>query len=341
MKHPAKTDIAVLVLFFNRPEQLKRLFGAIREARPSKLLLYQDGPRSDADRQKMEACRAIVSDDQIDWQCDVRRNYQEQNVGCDPSNYYSIKWAFSLYDKCIKFEDDDVPSQSFFPFCKELLDRYENDQRISIISGLNYDEKTPDVPYDYFFTTTFSINGWATWRRVVDQWDEHYGFLDDDFNMHQLETLIKERRYQQDFVRFCRYHRSVHKAYYETIFHAAIFFNSGLSIVPRVNMISNAGATDEGVHYSGSNDDLPRAMRRIFTMDHYELEMPLRHPKYVIENVEYKERMFRTFAWGHPWIKVGRSLEELWINLRKGNFSRITSALTNRIRIWMGRSRWD
>ncbi len=340
-KHPAEVDVAVLVLFFNRPDMLRNLFRQIRQARPSRLLLYQDGPRNEVDLPKMEACRAVVSDEEIDWECEVHRNYREENSGCDPSSFYSIKWAFSLYDKCIKFEDDDVPSLSFFPFCKELLDRYEHDSRISIISGMNCDEVTPNLPYDYFFATTFSINGWATWRRVVDLWDEHYTFLDDDYNLHQLDSLIRERKYQQDFIRFCSYHRSIGKAYYETIFHASIFFNSGLSIVPRVNMISNAGATDEGTHYSGSNDTLPRAVRRLFTMGHHELQFPLRHPRYVMEDVEYKKRVFRTMGWGHPWIKIGRSLEELWLNLRHGNFSRIFSAFTNRLRIWTGHSKWD
>ena len=324
-KYPATTDIAVLILFFNRPDMLRQLFAIIRQARPSKLLLYQDGARNEADRELMQQCRDIVADDQIDWECTVHRNYRDENRGCDPSNYLSVKWAFSLYDKCIKFEDDDQPSLSFFPFCKELLDRYENDMRVSIISGLNYDEVTPDVPYDYFFTTTFSINGWATWRRVVDLWDdERYAFLDDSYNMQQLEALIGERKYQKDFIRFCQYHRSLGKAYYETLFHASMFFNSGLSIIPRVNMISNAGATADGTHYT-----IPSGLRRIFTMGRHELQFPLRHPKYVIENVDYKNRAFRIMGWGHPWVKVWRSFEELWLNLRRGNFSRISSAIAN------------
>lgn len=342
MKQPAKVDVAVLVLFFNRPDMLRNLFAQIKAARPTRLLLYQDGPRNEGDQAKMEACRAVVADDQIDWECTVHRNYQTKNVGCDPASYNSIKWAFSLYDKCIKFEDDDVPSLSFFPFCKELLDRYEHDQRISIISGLNYDEETPDMPYDYFFTTTFSINGWASWRRVIDQWDdERYTFLDDPTAMRQLDTLIRERKYQQDFIKFCQYHHSVGKAYYETLFHASMFFNSGLSIVPRVNMIRNAGATAEGVHYAGSNDVLPKALRRIFTMPSHELQFPIRHPRYVIEDIAYKQRAFKVMGWGHPWIKVKRSFEELFLNISHGNFRQIASAITNRIRIWTGRSKWD
>ena len=76
----------------------------------------------------IEACRRVV--EQIDWECEVHRNYQTQNLGCDPAEYVSQKWAFSITDKCIVFEDDDVPSQSFFLFCNDLLDRSEHDERI-------------------------------------------------------------------------------------------------------------------------------------------------------------------------------------------------------------------
>jgi hypothetical protein len=38
-------------------------------------------------------------------------------------------------------------------------------------------------------------------------------------------------------------------------------------------------------------------------------------------------------AWRHPLIKAWRSIEELFLNLRYGQWRRITSALTNRIKI--------
>lgn len=339
---PYITDVAVVVLFFNRPDHLSKLFNRIRMARPSRLLLYQDGPRGEADKEAMEACRAVVADENIDWDCTVHRNYQSVNRGCDPSSYLCVRWAFSLYDKCIKLEDDDCPALSFFPFCKEMLDRYEHDQRIALISGLNLDGETTDADGDYFFSTTFSINGWASWRRVISQWDDgSYAFLDHQPSMRLLEAYIRERGYQKDFIKFCQYHRSTGKAYYETIFHAAIFFASQLSIIPRVNMIANAGATADGTHYSGSNDTLPRALRRIFTMGTGELTFPLHHPRYVIEHVDYKRRAFRIMGWNHPWIKVGRSMEELWLNLRHGNIKHIAKAAANRIRIMAGRPKWD
>lgn len=335
---PALIDIPVLILFFNRPEPLSAVFQQIKAARPTKLFLYQDGPRNEKDLPGIMACRQIV--EQVDWECEVHRLFQEKNYGCDPSEYLSQKWAFSMVEKCIVLEDDDIPSLSFFPFCKELLDKYENDERISMITGTNYDEITPDMPYDYFFATTFSISGWASWRRVIDLWDEHYSFLDDPFNLQQLENYIKERKYQKEFIEFCRHHRNSGKAYYETIFHAAIFLNSGLSIVPAKNMINNMGATEGSTHFGGSNDLLPRGYRRIFTMQRHELDFPLKHPKYIIENVDYKKRMFRIMAWGHPWVKMGRSFEELYLNLRYGNFKHILRSAKNRILKWSGKHQW-
>lgn len=167
---PALVDVPVLILFFNRPQQLSQVFEQVKKARPSRLFLYQDGARNEHDLPGIKACREIVS--QIDWECEVERFYQEKNFGCDPSEYISQKWAFSKVDKCIVLEDDDVPSVSFFRFCKEMLDKYEHDTRISMIAGFNPEEISKDIPYDYFFATTFSIWGWASWKRVVDQWDE-------------------------------------------------------------------------------------------------------------------------------------------------------------------------
>lgn len=334
---PALVDVPVLILFFNRPKQLSAVFEQVKKACPSKLFLYQDGPRGEQDKQGIKACREIVNE--IDWECEVQHLYQEKNYGCDPSEYISQKWAFSMVDKCIVLEDDDVPSVSFFRFCKEMLDKYENDTRITMIAGFNHEEITPNIPYDYFFSSTFSIWGWASWKRVIEQWDEYYTFLDDEVNMHQLRNVIKERKYKKDFIYTCKCHREHGKAYYESIFHASMLFNSGLAIFPTRNMINNLGVTADSTHFSGSIHTLPKGYKRIFTMKRYELEFPLKHPRYIIENVDYKKAVYRINAWGHPWIKIGRSLEELYLNLKYGNFNIIGKAIKNRINKWLRRNK--
>ena len=125
-------NVPVLILFFNRPDALKSVFEQVRKAQPTTLFLYQDGPRGEHDLPGIEGCRKVVEN--VDWPCEVHRLYQEKNYGCDPSEYLSQKWAFSHVDKCIVLEDDSIPSLSFFTFCKEMLDRYEHDTRISMIT---------------------------------------------------------------------------------------------------------------------------------------------------------------------------------------------------------------
>lgn len=334
MKYPAKIDIAVLMLFFNRPESLKRVFEQVRQARPSRLFLYQDGPRGPQDEAGIQACRQIVED--IDWECQVERNYRPTNQGCDPSGYLSHKWAFSLAEKVIVLEDDVVPAQSFFPFCKEMLDRYEADPRVSMVAGFNVDEVTADVPYDYFFTSAFSIWGWASWRRVVDQWDGDYSFMNDVFVMRQLEGVVKKNRIRGDFLPMCRHHRNSGKPYFESIFWSTMLMNSGMAIMPSRNLISNVGATVNSTHFSSELQTMPRRLRRIFTMKRHELDFPLRHPRYVMEYTAYKERLYKVNAWGHPGIKICYSLEELWLNLKRGQFTAIFSAFARRVRKWLG-----
>jgi hypothetical protein len=336
MKHPAKTDIAVLLLFFTRSDTFRQVFDAVRQARPSKLLLYQDGPRDEGDMPGIEACREIVSDAHIDWECEVHRQYLDHNQGCDPSGFLSHQWAFSIADDVIILEDDVVPSQSFFPFCKEMLDRYEHDERISMIAGFNIDEVTADCSDSYFFTSAFSIWGWASWRRVAERWDPTYGFIRDQKAMEKLERVVKERNLRKDMLQMFRDHSQSGKAYFETIYWSDMLLNNCLAIMPQQNQINNIGLMADSTHFSAELKTTPHRIRRMFTMQRHELSFPLKHPQGVTENRAYLERLYRANAWNHPWIKVQNSIEELLLNLRYGNFAHIAQSITRRIRKWTG-----
>jgi len=290
-------DVPVLILFFNNPNRLKQVFEQVKLARPSQLFLYQDGPRNDNDLEGINACREIVSD--IDWDCTVHRMYQTKNYGCDPSEYISQKWAFSVVDKCVILEDDDVPSVSFFRFCKELLDKYENDERIAMIAGLNHDEITEDCPNSYLFTRNMSIWGWATWKRVVDRWTDDYSFLNDEYAKRKFEKMLHHDNLKKNIIKIAQKRCETGIPYYESIHMCNMLMNSGLSIVPQKNMIVNIGY-DNGVHSSGDISLNAKPIREIYMMDKYEMSFPLKHPKYVFEDVEYRKRVYKRMGWNSP-----------------------------------------
>jgi hypothetical protein len=349
IKQPFKTDISVLLLFHARADHFSKVWTEVKKARPARLFLFQDGARmTDKDGREVSdwtesrdyegimALRELVSDEHIDWQCEVHRNYQERNYGCDPSEYLSQRWAFSLTDKCIVLEDDDVPSQSFFPFCKEMLDRYEHDERITMIAGFNTDETSPtplqgNKHESYFFTRVFSIWGWASWARVVNNWDGDYNFVNDPKEFALLGEKVKQYRQRKDMTEMCVKHSKAGKEFYESIFWAYMLLHDGLAIMPSVNMISNIGL-EGGTHYSTQLDLVPKRLRRIFTMKRLELDFPLIHPSEIREYPAYQDRHYLRNAWNNPWRKVQYSLEELWLNLKAGNVSQILQAAGSRIK---------
>lgn len=322
-------DVAVLLIFFNRPDTFRAVFHEVRKARPARLFLYQDGARNEQDLPGIQACRQIA--EQIDWPCEVQRKYQTENYGCDPSGYMAHTWAFSLAEKCIVLEDDVVPSQSFFTFCSEMLQRYEHDERIGMVAGFNVDEQTDDCTDSYFFSSAFSIWGWASWRRVVSRWDKDYLFLERPADVEKIQDMCRKHEVKPDFLQMCRAHKASGKAHFETIFWSHLILTESLSVFPRKNLINNIGVSDNSTHFSAFRT-MPRGLRRIFTMPRYELSFPLCHPDSVAEHPAYRKRYFKVQAWGHPWIKVSRSLEELFWNLRYGTFRPIFRAIAQRIR---------
>ncbi len=125
----------VAFIIFNRPDTTSKVFEAIKQAKPKKLLVIADGPRINkpGEAEKCKQTRAIT--EQIDWDCEVLRNYSENNLGCRNRVSSGIDWVFENVDEAIIIEDDCLPNPSFFRFCQELLGKYRNNDEIFLISG--------------------------------------------------------------------------------------------------------------------------------------------------------------------------------------------------------------
>ena len=279
-------DVAVLCIFFARPEQFRQCFDAVRRARPRVLLLWQDGPREGRvdDVENIKKCREIAEN--IDWECEVYKNYHDKNMGCDPSTFLSHKWAFSIVDKCIILEDDLVPSQSFFPFCKELLDKYEYDERIDRICGTNL-LGNYDIPSDYFYYNTGNSWGWATWKRVADKWESDYAFMDDAYAVKCMRNIAPDIKTHLKWEHKCLIHKSEGIPFWEQIIGAQTILNGRLVIYPKCNMIGNVGLDANSTHAPEDIKFLPKRIRTYFNNFPRDLMFPLRHPKYVINDAEY------------------------------------------------------
>jgi len=327
------TDVSVLLVFFTRHEQFKRVFEAVREARPGRLFLFQDGARegNPADSENIAKCREIA--ESVDWDCEVHKNYMDHNLGPDEAGYRADRWAFSLTDKCIVLEDDVLPSKTFIPFCKRMLDRYEDDDEVMLISGFNPTEKTEGVPEDILFTSATFTWGWASWKRVVDKWDEMYSWLDDPGSVSKVQKYIDDHGVMKNFIRVSARHRASGIPHFETILISNQYLHGGLTLTPKVNMISNIGVTAGASHYQDDIELIPKGYRRLFTMGRYDLDPDnVVCPEIIEEYRPYREESYRIYGWGHPFVKLWRFAEGSFYEIRAGNFKFVWKDFCDKVR---------
>jgi hypothetical protein len=271
-------QVPVAFFIFNRPDTTAQVFEAIRQVQPQQLFVIADGPRSDrnTDSERCGAARAII--EQIDWDCQVFKNYAETNMGCRQRVASGLTWVFEQVEAAIILEDDCVPDLSFFHFCQELLHRYREDERVMSISGSNIQRGEYGAGDSYYFSRYPYVWGWATWRRA---W-QHYNVAMPDW------TIVKDTNWLQDILHDPQAEKHWSQVFQKTFegridtwdfaFVLSCWLQNGWSIHPSVNLVSNIGFHPEATHTK--DDSSPFAAMPTVPMD-----FPLQHPRFLLRNM--------------------------------------------------------
>lgn len=287
----------VLMIFFNRPDTFEKVFEKVREAKPKTLILAQDGPRNDDDVASIEACRKIAEN--IDWDCNVIHDYSEVNLGCGVRPQSAITGALEKFESVIILEDDCIPSNSFFPYCEELLERYKDDERIAYISGLNHFEEWDCGKSDYFFTKAGAIWGWATWRRA---WNRHYDYyvqtIQDEYvlklyKQQVADKTVFENRLSSLKKAFDSFSNKEKLSYWDTQWGFAQYTQNMMAIVPKVNLIHNIGIGITSTHAKTLKNAQFVKYRNFVFIPTHELKFPINHPQFCAPDMEYHKLIYK------------------------------------------------
>lgn len=246
-------ETPVLLITFNRPGYTRIMLEALKAANVKNLYLFKDGPRpyNENDKIKSKEIEELINN--IDWECNVTTNYMNNNLGCGWGPYSAISWAFQYVDRLIILEDDCIPTKAFFEYCSYLLEKYKDSDKIRHISGRNmYSEHPIFNKYDYIFTQYAPTWGWATWKKVWDNFSLH--------EQHEIKPFFKKGGFTNQFAskketkffnewyynRPSPIHESLHSWDYQFSVHSRI--NGALVICPAKNLIKYIGV--EGTHNS-------------------------------------------------------------------------------------------
>jgi hypothetical protein len=310
----------VVLLAYRRPEQTRRVFEAIRAAKPRDLFLVMDGPKpgDDDDHERVARTRAVV--EEVDWECNVRRVYSSENLGLKSRVSSGLDAVFEEVESAIILEDDCLPSATFFPYASELLDRFSTDEKIGLITGSQRLRGRRLSEASYEFSRDVRIWGWATWARTWRNFRES-GDLNAQWTAQEARALGKyfapgpRRRSMVSMMS-----KSTTLDSWALPFAIHCVKRGYLNPVPAVNLIDNIGL-GEGSTHTGLESwvaQVPRA----------DLGFPLTHPE-ILEyggkidelesSLDAKEFIF--FPLRHP-FEVARRLWRFGLSLLRSRLSK-------------------
>lgn len=274
------TKLPILLCIFKRPQTTARTFEAIRSARPPRLYVSADGPRDDEAGEADLCAEARRVATAVDWPCQVRTMFRDRNVGSREAIGGGISWFFENEEEGIILEEDCLPHPSFFPYCEELLARYRDDERVMCISGDNPIPISPDYPASYIFSAYSFTWGWATWRRA---W--HHNSFSRFRSVDKtpvLSAIDNDPIFIEHFRKLFEKTSTGEIDSWDYVWLFSVWSQSGLTCMPKVNLVSNIGFGDGGTYCL--NPDDPRA-----NLATHEIETPLVHPELVHRHWEFDQ----------------------------------------------------
>lgn len=305
VKPPSPLKVPVLLLIFNRPDTTRLVFEAIKQAKPEKLYIAGDGPRLNVTGETENCRRTRKIADSVTWDCEIKTLFQAKNLGCKHGVSSGIDWFFKCEEMGIVLEDDTVPSQSFFWFCQELLEKYKNDQRIMHINGTNFFwNKIQHSNASYFFSQYGNIWGWASWRRAWKLYDvntKDWDYLKKTYLKKVFSTKNERTVREQQIEKILSGQLDTWD--YQWILYKHV--NAGLSIIPNSNLVKNIGFIQNSTHTKKNEKDIRS------NLPIQDIALPVKHPQYVFSDIEYDAMMRKRILKNFHRKKIVRRIRQL------------------------------
>ena len=274
----------ILLVIFNRPHTAKKVFKKIQEIEPKQLFIAADGPRKNKP-EDVELCkqtREILNG--INWDCELKTLLREENVGCQKGPADAISWFFEHVEEGIILEDDCLPSDSFFPFCEELLEKYRYDTRIMHIGGTS---QLPDYenPDSYYFSRLAHVWGWATWKRAWQLMDLNLTDFEEFKQRNILKDKVRNKYHRQDWINNFKEAKDGNDIW-DFLWQYTLFIQNGLAIVPSKNLILNIGFDGQATHTSIKPHYYDQMKLDTLT------ENKLKHPNFIYIDEDLQHKVF-------------------------------------------------
>jgi hypothetical protein len=239
----------------------------------------------EADATRCAAVLDIVKS--IRWTKVVYKTY-ENNQGFSLASMTAIDWFLENEPEGIILEDDCVASPTFYSFAAEMLQRFRHQENVRFVSGHNPLGMLGEYTSSYFFTQTPYIWGWATWKHKWIGFDSSLAAWKSEAN----RDAVRARMGVRYFNLMRRYWQSIFDCKldsWDIALHFDLVLNGHLAAMPRKNLVTNIGFSNDATNNSSGWPNEYRQSRYVLGNG----DLDLIHPDLIRIEANLEEAIFR------------------------------------------------
>lgn len=235
----------ILLFVYNRPEHTRLTLEALRKnhlSDSSSLYIFSDGYRNETDREEVIKVRELIRS--VEGFAAIHIEEKSENVGLARNIIEGVTGVVNEHGKVIVLEDDLITSPYFLTFMNNVLDRYDQEEKIAHVQGFCF--PLQGLPDAFLIKWTGSW-GWATWKRA---WD----LFNPDGEALLTEIMKKKLNREFDFngnypfTRMLRRQVNGENDSWAIRWNASLFLNNRLSVNAGKSLVQNIGFDGSGRH---------------------------------------------------------------------------------------------
>jgi hypothetical protein len=295
---------AVVLFVYRRPEHTQRTLASLARcwgASETDLWVFSDGPRTEADRDFVDAVRKVVHS--ASGFRSVQVSEAAANRGLAASVIDGVGQVLARSGACIVVEDDLDLAPGFLEFLNGALEHYAEVPEVFSLSGYAPPVRRVRVEpqNSVWFAPRPCSWGWATWK---DRWDRvDWSVTDRKVFFEDAEARRRLESGGRDLAYFLRLQLrgdldswAVRMAWSQSRV-------GGLTLYPARSFVANHGLDGSGTHSRDEGDQ---------GIDLAQAALPLAWPSPYLADQATLRRFRRHYEgswserWGHRWRKLGK-----------------------------------
>ncbi len=243
---------APIALFvYNRPVHTERTIKFLKQnvlASESRLFIFSDGAKNEAEESKVTAVREILQT--VDGFKSIEIIKRPANMGLANSIIDGVSRLVSTYKQVIVLEDDLITSPHLLTYFNEALNKYRDQEKVMHISAYMYPLKANNLPETFFYRAAGSW-GWATWDSAWQHFEPNIDILMSQFTPQQKRAFAMDNT--MNFWKQMKEFKKGKNNSWAIRWYASLFLKGGLTLNPAHSLVNNIGHDGTGIH-SGIND---------------------------------------------------------------------------------------